>query len=71
MAKETNAALQKQVIYSVYVRNHTPEGTFAAVAGDLDRITRAGYGHNMVHADPPHRHQWAGRVALGCPVRQP
>ena len=28
MAKETNAALQKQVIYSVYVRNHTAEGTF-------------------------------------------
>lgn len=40
MAKETDAALQKQVIYSVYVRNHTPEGTFAAVAGDLDRIAR-------------------------------
>ena len=42
MAKETNAALQKQVIYSVYVRNHTPEGTFAAVAGDLDRIRALG-----------------------------
>ena len=45
MAKETNAALQKQVIYSVYVRNHTAEGTFAAVAGDLDRIRALGSSH--------------------------
>ena len=42
MAKETNAALQKQVIYSFYLRNLTREGTFAAVAGHIDRIRAMG-----------------------------
>ena len=42
MAKNTNTALREQVIYSVYVRNHTPEGTFRAVIPDLDRIRALG-----------------------------
>ena len=31
MAVNTDLHLQNQVIYSVYVRAHTPEGTFCAV----------------------------------------
>lgn len=42
MARNTNTALREQVIYSVYVRNHTPEGTFRAVIPDLDRIRALG-----------------------------
>ena len=38
MAKNTAIALRNQVVYSVYVRNHTNEGPFAAVEKDLDRI---------------------------------
>ena len=36
MAANTNPQLQTQIIYSIYVRNHTPEGTFRAVIPDLD-----------------------------------
>ena len=42
MAVNTDRKLQNQVIYSVYVRNHTPEGTFRAVIPDLDRIKSLG-----------------------------
>ena len=31
MAANTDPRLQNQVIYSIYVRNHTSEGTFRAV----------------------------------------
>ena len=66
MAKETNAALQKQVIYSVYVRNHTPEGTFAAVAGDLDRIRALGT--DIIWFMPIHPIGIVGKKGtLGCP----
>lgn len=42
MAKETNKALRNLVIYSVYVRNHSEEGTFTGVEKDLDRIKDLG-----------------------------
>lgn len=42
MAVNTDPALQKQLIYSVYVRNHTKEGTFRAIIPDLDRIKDLG-----------------------------
>ena len=42
MAVNTDLHLQNQVIYSVYVRAHTPEGTFCAVIPDLDRIKALG-----------------------------
>lgn len=42
MALNTDPALQKQVIYSVFVRNHTKEGTFRALIPDLDRIKALG-----------------------------
>lgn len=42
MAKNTPKTLKNQVIYSVFVRNHTEEGTFRALEKDLDRIKSLG-----------------------------
>lgn len=42
MAEYTNKKLRNQVIYSVYVRNHTEEGTFQALEAELDRIKQVG-----------------------------
>lgn len=42
MATNTNINLRKQVIYSIYVRNHTEEGTFTSIIPDLDRIKALG-----------------------------
>lgn len=42
MAKNTNLALRDAVMYSVFVRDHTPEGTFRALEGDLDRLRSLG-----------------------------
>ena len=42
MARNTDISLQKQVIYSVYVRAHTEEGTFLSIIPDLDRIKALG-----------------------------
>lgn len=38
MAKETDIYLRSNVIYSIYVRNHSKEGNFKGVIKDLDRI---------------------------------
>lgn len=40
--KKTDIGLRAQVMYSVFVRNHTQEGTFAALEKDLDRIRELG-----------------------------
>lgn len=42
MAFNTSAELRNMVIYSIYVRNYSEEGTFAAVERDLDRIQSLG-----------------------------
>lgn len=42
MALHTSKALRNQVIYSVFVRNHTPEGTFEGLRRDLPRIKALG-----------------------------
>ena len=42
MASDTDPRLQNAVLYSVFVRNHTPEGTFRAVIPDLPRIRALG-----------------------------
>ena len=42
MAEQTSKAYRNQVIYSVYVRNHTREGTFEGVRRDLPRIKELG-----------------------------
>ena len=42
MSLETNPALRRSVIYELYVRSHTPQGTFRAVEPDLPRIRAQG-----------------------------
>ena len=42
MALNTPITYRNQVMYSVYVRNHTQEGTFQALRGDLKRIKSLG-----------------------------
>lgn len=42
MAVQTKKDLRNQVMYSVYVRNYSEEGTFQAVEKDLDRIKKLG-----------------------------
>lgn len=66
MAHNTDTALQKQVIYSVYLRNHTPEGTFRALIGDLDRIRALGV--DIIWLMPIHPIGVQGKKGtLGCP----
>ena len=66
MAVNTDPRLQNQVIYSVYVRAHTPEGTFRAVIPDLDRIKALGT--DIVWFLPIHPIGVEGKKgSLGCP----
>ena len=66
MAINTSKELRNQVIYSVYVRNHTPEGTFRSVIPDLDRIKALGT--DIIWFMPIHPIGVKGKKgALGCP----
>ena len=66
MAKQTDIRLRGDVIYSVYVRNHTPEGTFNALISDLDRIKALGT--DIIWLMPIHPIGVAGKKgSLGCP----
>jgi len=66
MAKNTNISLRGDVIYSVYVRSHTPEGTFRAVIPDLDRIRALGT--DIIWFMPIHPIGVKGKKgSLGCP----
>ncbi|SEA31113.1 Glycosidase [Lachnospiraceae bacterium NK3A20] len=42
MAKNTDKAYRNQVMYSIFVRNYSTEGTFEGVRRDLDRIKDLG-----------------------------
>ena len=42
MAENTDLSLRSQMIYAVFVRNYSPEGTFAGVRADLERIRSLG-----------------------------
>ena len=66
MARHTDPALQRQVIYSIYVRSHTPEGTFLSVIPDLDRIRALGT--DIIWFLPIHPIGVQGKKgSLGCP----
>ena len=66
MAVNTDPRLQNQIIYSIYVRNHTPEGTFRAVIPDLDRIRALGT--DIIWFLPIHPIGIEGKKgSLGCP----
>ena len=66
MAVNTDKTLQHQLIYSVFVRNHTPEGTFRALERDLDRLSALGT--DIVWLMPIHPIGEVGRKGtLGSP----
>lgn len=66
MASKTDKNLRNQVIYSVYIRNHTAEGTFRAVIPDLDRIRDLGT--DIIWFLPIHPIGIKGKKgSLGCP----
>lgn len=66
MAIDTNASLRRSVIYELYVRSHTPEGTFRAVEPDLDRIRALGT--DIVWFMPIHPIGVLNKKgSLGCP----
>ena len=52
MAKTTSIAYRNQVMYSIYVRNYSEEGTFEAVRRDLGRIK--GLGVDVIWLMPIH-----------------
>lgn len=66
MAVNTDKTLQHQLIYSVFVRNHTPEGTFRALERHLDRLSALGT--DIVWLMPIHPIGEVGRKGtLGSP----
>ncbi len=52
MARNTDKAYRNQIIYSVFVRNYSPEGTFEGVRRDLERIK--GLGTDIIWLLPIH-----------------
>lgn len=66
MAADTNTALQNQLIYCIYVRAHTEEGTFKAIIPDLERIKALGT--DIIWFMPIHPIGVEGKKgSLGCP----
>jgi len=66
MASNTPASVRNLVIYEIYVRNHTPAGTFAAVEADLPRIRSMGV--DVIWLMPIHPiGQLNHKGTLGCP----
>ncbi len=66
MARNTKISLQNDVIYSIYVRNHTIEGTFTSIIPDLDRIKALGT--DIIWFMPIHPIGVKGKKgSLGCP----
>ena len=66
MANNTPLSLRNRIIYSVYVRCHTPEGTFKALEADLDRIRDLG--SDIIWLMPIHPIGVEGKKgSLGCP----
>ena len=66
MAVNTDNALRQQIIYSVYIRSHTEEGTFLSIIPDLDRIKALGT--DIIWFMPIHPIGEKGKKgSLGCP----
>jgi glycosidase len=66
MAEQTSTKLRNLVIYEIYIRNHTVEGTFSSIISDLDRIKNLGV--DIIWFMPIHP---IGKISrkgsLGCP----
>lgn len=66
MAFNTDLSLRDSVIYSIYVRSHTEEGTFRAIIPDLPRIKALGT--DIIWFMPIHPIGVKGKKgSLGCP----
>lgn len=66
MAENTEVSVRNLVIYSIYVRNHTDEGSFAAIIPDLERIKTLGT--DVIWLMPIHPIGEKGKKGtLGCP----
>lgn len=66
MARGTSKTLRNQVLYQVFVRNYSPEGTFEGVRRNLDRIR--GLGVDIIYLMPIYPIGEAERKgALGSP----
>lgn len=66
MAFDTPRTAQNLVIYEIYVRNHGPNGTFADVEADLERIRSMGV--DVIWFMPIHPiGEVARKGGLGCP----
>ena len=66
MAIDTPSSFRNLVIYSIYVRNHGPNGTFADVERDLPRIKNLGV--DVIWFMPIHPiGQLNKKGSLGCP----
>ena len=66
MAENTSTHYRNQVMYSVYVRSHTQEGTFEGVRRDLSRIKSLGT--DIIWLMPIHPiGKQAKKGSLGCP----
>ena len=66
MAKNTPKDFRSLVIYEIYVRSHSPQGTFKGVTGDLPRIKDLGV--DMLWLMPIHPvGQLNRKGSLGCP----
>ena len=66
MAADTDISLRDSIIYSLYVRAHTPEGTFFSIIPDLDRIRSLGT--DILWFMPIHPIGVKGKKgSLGCP----
>ena len=66
MATDTSLALRNALIYQVYIRNHTEEGSFRALEADLPRIRALGT--DIIHLLPIHPVGVEGKKgSLGCP----
>lgn len=66
MAKNTPMELRNSMIYCVFIRNHTAEGTIRALEADLPRIRALGT--DIIYLMPIHPIGVVGRKgSLGCP----
>ena len=66
MSVMTKKELRQLFLYQVYVRNHTAEGTFKALEGDLQRIKDLGV--DVLYLIPFHKiGQERKKGDLGCP----
>ena len=66
MAANTDISLRNAVIYSIYIRNHTEEGTFLSIVHDLDRIKALGT--DIIWFMPIHPiGEKNKKGSLGCP----